>query len=46
MSEIKLKHPKYGHVIFNNPTPRQIEILEHYKTLTTNRIELDTWYKR
>jgi len=46
LQEIKLKHPKFGHVIFTNPTSRQVELLEHYKALTEDKIEMDTCYKQ
>ena len=29
--EIKVDHPKFGHVIFHGPTARQVEVLESLK---------------
>ena len=31
--EVKVPHPDFGYVIFTEPTPRQNDILEHYKRL-------------
>jgi hypothetical protein len=31
INEIKIGHPKFGHVIFYGVTPRQIEVLESLK---------------
>ena len=46
MAEIKVNHPDYGHVMFTNPTPRQIEVLNHYnKLLGMNKIEREEWHK-
>lgn len=28
--EVKIKHPEYGHVIFSQMSPRQLEILKIY----------------
>lgn len=33
MVKLKIKHPSSGHVIFTNPTARQIEVLEAYSSL-------------
>lgn len=50
MSEIKLKHPKFGHVIFTNPTDRQAEILKDYEKLDKyvrgNKIVKEKWYNQ
>jgi hypothetical protein len=33
MVKIKVKHPDYGHVIFTEPTLRQLEILETFNLI-------------
>jgi hypothetical protein len=30
MNEIKIPHPDFGYVIFTEPTPRQLEVLNDY----------------
>lgn len=37
---MKVKHPKYGHVIFSSPTDRQKDILQEYNKITKQLEEL------
>jgi len=34
---ITVPHPKFGHVVFNNPTLREREVLEHYLKKNTRK---------
>lgn len=33
MDNLKIKHPEYGYVVFNNLTIRQQEILKNYELI-------------
>lgn len=45
MNEIKIQHPEHGHVIFTEPTPRQLDILNDYIKLKNKQKSENNYQK-
>lgn len=43
MNEIKVPHPEHGYVIFTEPTPRQLDILNDYIKLKNREKKANNW---